>query len=197
MSSSGPILFLTNNENTRELQRLLVDKGEQLVVFGDRVSLDLVEEMKPSLLLSFNYQYIIKGDVLGCLEGCAFNVHCSLLPFNKGSNPNFFSFYTNTPKGVTVHELTPQLDGGRIVLQSEVLMGEDETFRSSYDKLLNQAVKLVYENWDDIKHRRIAPVDQEGAGSYHTYAELLEIQDRYPFEWDDRVCDWKKRYGLL
>lgn len=197
MSSANPVLFLTNNDNTKGLQELLRARGEELVVYGARVSVELLQEITPSFLISFNYQYIIKTDVIETMEGRAVNVHCSLLPYNKGSNPNFFSFFTNTPKGVTVHELSPQLDEGRILLQSELYLTDEETFKSSYDKLINEAVRLVDNNWEDLKHLRLEPIEQTGPGSYHTYAELEEIRRAHPFDWDDRVSDWKMRSGLL
>ena len=197
MSSASPVLFLTNNDNTRELQKLLKSRDEDLVVYDDRISAEWLREIDPSFLISFNYQYIIKPDVIEVMGGRAVNVHCSLLPFNKGSNPNVFSFYTDTPKGVTIHELSAELDGGRILLQSELPLTDEETFKSSYDKLLDEAIRLVSDNWEDLKHLRIRPIEQIGAGSYHTYAEFKEIRQKHPFEWDDRVCDWKKRSGLL
>lgn len=196
MDYKGPVLFLTNNENTKKVQRMLRDRGEELLVSGDRVSPEFLEEVNPSILLSFNYQYLIKPSVIEMMEGRTMNIHCSLLPFNRGSNPNFFSFYTNTPKGVTIHELSNRLDEGKILLQMEVPLTDEETFKSSYDKLMDAAFSLVKDNWNDLRHLRIEPHEQIGNGSYHTYSELEEIRRKYPFEWNDRICEWKRRNGL-
>ncbi len=186
----GAILFLTNNENTELFYQRLC-KNEQMVYrFGNKITLDIVKAMEPSYVVSFNYKHIVPADVLEFMEGRIINLHTSYLPYNKGASPNFFSFYDNTPKGVTIHKMAAGLDEGEILVQKEVRMdAKEETFLSSYNKLIREMTELFFEQWDDIKNGKIAAVKQEGTGTYHTSSELATIRKKTDFTWDENIAE--------
>ena len=194
--SRRPVIFLSNNDNTEPLVAWLKQVGERVIETSDPLDVETVEEADPALVLSFNYRHIVRRDVIDAVRGRIINVHCSLLPWNRGASPNFFSFYDNTPKGVSVHELTEKLDQGRILLQREVHMSDIETFSSSYAKLIATAIDLVKVNWKDLRDGICLPYPQKGEGSYHTVAEMQALREKYPFAWSDRIDVWKERYGL-
>ena len=191
-----PILLLTNNDNTNPFAEWLVSRGETVVRVEDALTADLARELNPRIAVSFNYRHIVKADAIEAI-GCAIvNVHCSVLPWNRGASPNFFSYLDNTPKGVTVHELTAGLDKGGIVLQEKMELDEDETFVSSYAKLIECGIRLLEENWNSLLDWSVSVRPQEGAGSYHSVKDFEEARARWPFQWEERVCDWKRRNGL-
>lgn len=201
MSTSGvskpPVLFLTNNENTAGIFQWIGEREPNVIKISDRLGTEDVNRLNPRFMISFNYRHILGDDVLDLLKGRIVNVHCSLLPWNRGASPNFFSYYTNTPKGVTIHEMTRGLDRGDILLQEELSLSEDETFSSSYAALIECACRLIKGNWNRLSSGSLAGVSQPSGGSYHDLAELRRVREMYPFEWSDRVCDWKRRYGLI
>lgn len=195
-ASMPPVLFLTNNDNTLELFRWIDEREPNTIRISSRLSVEDVRRLCPRFVISFNYRHILKDDVLELLAGHIVNVHCSVLPWNRGASPNFFSYYTNTPKGVTVHEMTQGLDKGDILLQEELSLSEEETFSSSYATLIEHVRHLVKDNWVRLSIGKLVGVQQPPGGSYHDLAELRSVRERYPFEWGDRVSDWKRRYGL-
>lgn len=196
-SASAPsVLLLTNNDNTDAFLEWLVDHGEAVLRMEDALTERLARRLSPKLAVSFNYRHIIGADAIDALGCKIVNVHCSILPWNRGASPNFFSYLDNTPKGVTVHELTAGLDRGDIVLQEELDLTEEETFRSSYDKLVACATRLLAGNWDQLVRWNVELRPQEGVGSYHSVKDMDDARARWPFEWDERICDWKKRNGL-
>ena len=192
----GLVLLLTNNDNTLPLYQALTERGESLIIWDKELTIDLLKELQPYFIISFNYRHILKGPVIEEMKGRIVNVHCSMLPFNRGASPNFFSFYCNTPKGVTVHELTEGLDRGSILLQTEIPLSDDETFESSYDKLIDEAINLILSNWSNLRDGNIESRPQQGEGSYHDKKEFESLCSRFPFELDERIIDWKNRYGL-
>jgi len=193
----GGILFLTNNKNTEELFWWLKEREPGVYRFENKVTVEVVEGLKPSWLISFNYRHMIPGEVLERMPGRVINLHTSLLPYNRGSSPNFFSFIENTPKGVTIHLMDQGLDTGDILCQRELVMNEEEeSFASSYGKLMEALTALFRENWSDIRDGKLKPVKQEGAGSYHRMRELDEIRRRVPFAWEDRIGDFKRRLAV-
>ena len=86
-------------------------------------------------LVSYRYRHILKGDVLGAFPDRAWNLHISLLPWNRGADPNLWSFLERTPKGVTIHHMDEGLDTGDLVAQRELHFDLDaHTLDSAYDE---------------------------------------------------------------
>ena len=69
-------------------------------------------------VISFGYKHIIKENIINACKNKIINLHISYLPYNKGANPNFWSFLDNTPKGVTIHYIDKGIDTGDILLQA-------------------------------------------------------------------------------
>lgn len=189
----GAVLFLTNNQNTEGLYQWLKEQEPLVYKVTNKLTADMVKQLEPSFVVSFNYRHLISAEVLELLPGRIINLHTSFLPFNRGSAPNFFSFYENTPKGVTIHLMDSGLDTGDILCQRELSFEEDkETFASTYDKLLEEIVRLFQENWAGIRQGRLAPRRQEGQGTYHRMCDLEAIRQIHPFAWTDNIAGWKK-----
>lgn len=192
----GCILFLSNNRNTRNVYHWLREQ-EEILLFEDQLTLELVKRLRPSFIISFNYRFLISQDVIQWMQGRMINLHLSLLPWNQGASPNFFSFYDDTPKGVTIHLLDQGIDTGDILCQREILLDETkESFASSYQFLMEQMEELFFEHWEEIKNGRLMPRKQSETGSYHTTAELKRIQQGYPFCWQDNISEFKQKYQI-
>lgn len=186
----GAVLFLTNNSNTDDFYKRLCECEEMVYRFTNKLTLDIVKGLEPSFVVSFNYKHIVSADVLDYMKGRIVNLHTSYLPYNKGAAPNFFSFYENTPKGVTIHEMVAGLDEGAILLQKEVPMkAEEESFVTSYDKLIAIMEELFFANWNALKRGEIQAVKQAGEGTYHTSKELVEIRNKTDFSWNDNIAE--------
>ncbi|MFI3236734.1 MAG: formyltransferase family protein [Lachnospiraceae bacterium] len=152
----------------------------------------MIKEINPSFIVSFNYKHIIPESVIEYMGDRIINLHTSYLPYNRGSSPNFFSFYDNTKKGVTIHRVAKGLDTGDILCQKEFEFDESvETFSSSYEYLLNAIVELFKEKWMVIKSGELKAVPQSGVSTYHTMKELQEIKKAISFEWDDTIADFR------
>lgn len=194
MLEKGAILFVTNNANTEDLYRWLAQREEKVYKIENRLTVGMVEQLKPSFIISFNYRHLIPEEVLKLLPGRVINLHTSLLPYNRGSSPNFFSFLEDTPKGVTIHLVDKGLDTGDILCQREISFDEErETFASSYDRLLEEIKTLFRENWEKIREGVLMPVKQPGEGTYHRMKELEAVRERTPFSWEERIADFKRR----
>ncbi len=191
----GAILFVTNNGNTEDLYRWLSEREPKVYRIENKLTPEAVEQMAPSFIISFNYRHMIPEEVLRRMPGRVINLHTSLLPYNRGSSPNFFSFLCDTPKGVTIHLVDRGLDTGDILCQREISFDEEkETFASSYDRLLLEVKELFRENWEKIKRGDVVPRRQEGEGSFHRMRELTAIREQMPFTWFETVANFKRRY---
>lgn len=193
------LLFLTNNGDSLALYEWLKEKeqGMEVYVISNKLTLDMVKGLDPAFLVSYNYRHIIPGEILDYMEGRAVNLHTSFLPYNRGSSPNFFSFLDDTPKGVTIHEMTAGLDKGRILCQKEVSFDEEqETFASTYDKLQQEIMELFKANWEAIKSGSLEGFWPKEKGTYHTMKQLETFREEHPFSWNDVIAVKKREWGI-
>lgn len=185
------IIFLTNNANAFELFSWISVRTEAYLL-SEVLSVEQLARLKPDLIISYNYSHIIKEDIIDFMEGNIINLHISYLPWNRGSDPNFWSFVENTPKGVTIHKVAKGLDTGDIIYQKQLhFEDENETFQSSYNKLQFEIEKLFKENFDDIiSSNYIAKPQDLSVGSYHLHKQFLEYTREHDLSWDMRIKDY-------
>ena len=188
------ILLLSNNENVLELYKWLCSNNIKVFFYSLCLSYEQIENMKPDIIVSYNYNYIIKKEIIDFMNGNIINLHISLLPYNRGASPNFWSFIDDTPKGVTIHYIDKGVDTGDIIAQKELFFDETcETFKSTYNKLNSSIKELLYEKWDDIINKRIVPIVQNGSGSCHRIDDLKKLRERVRFNWDDNISFVKRK----
>lgn len=169
------ILFLGPYDS--EFITWIKSQEKEVIISDKKINLNFVKGNKIDFIICYKYRYIIHKDLIFYLNNKIINLHISFLPWNRGADPNIWSFIDNTPKGVSIHLINEGLDKGDILVQKEVFFDlNNETLRSSYDKL-NQIIKeLLKKNWNDIKSNRIKSKKQKGKGSYHKISDLLKYK---------------------
>lgn len=120
------------------------------------------------LLVSYGYRHIVRPPVLEVVR--AVNLHISLLPWNRGADPNLWSWIDGTPKGVTVHWMTAGVDEGPIITQREVDLDPESTLAESYQQLQDAMVATFAEAWPAIL-RGDPGTPQPAGGTCHRVAD--------------------------
>lgn len=167
-------------------------------LYSECIQTNQLKELKPDLIVSYNYKYLIKEDIIDYMQGNVINLHISYLPWNRGSDPNVWSFIDNTPKGVTIHQISSGLDKGKILYQKECFFEPtEETFETTYHKLNQEIVQLFKEKWEEIQSRSYVLFEQKGKGSYHRRKDLDKLREKIPFEWSENISDFLARYQEL
>ena len=190
----GMILFATNSDNTDDLYQWLKEREKVVHKISGKLSAEMVSQLEPAFVISYNYRHLIPEEVLNILPGKVINLHTSYLPYNRGSSPNFFSFLENTPKGVTIHLMSKGLDTGDILCQKKLEFDESkETFASSYNQLQAEIKQLFKDNWDAIRNGELTPVKQSGQGTYHRMSDLEAIKEKTAFTWEETIAEVKDR----
>lgn len=187
----GGVIFLTNNFNALALYDW-ISAREQCLLYSDVITVDILKNFKPKLVVSYNYSRIISSDVIQYMRGQCINLHISLLPWNRGSDPNIWSFIDGTPKGVTIHRVDAGLDTGDVIFQQEVSFDEDkETLAGSYQKLQYIVTDLFKKHWLELLTGRYDTVQQNGAGTYHGRKDLKAILKYGDVDWNMKISDLK------
>lgn len=188
------ILFLYNNELALRLAEWLRKNQNEVILWKERLDIELLKKVAPDKIISYSYRYLITKEVIDFIPTSILNLHVSYLPWNRGANPNFWSFIDDTPKGVTIHEIDENLDKGKILLQRMLDFDEEtETFATTYQKLNEEIVSLFMENSEELLQEKIEGVKAEGAGSYHSVTDFVEYTKHNAVKWDDKIAEYKRR----
>ena len=145
------------------LEKWLKEQGEELTQTEDKISVKDCEGI--DWIVSYGYRFILDKEVVEKMKGRAINLHISYLPWNRGADPNYWSWKENTPKGVTIHLIDEGVDSGAIIDRVLVPMG-DETLASSYQKLKDAI---------ESRFKRIWPLNGP-IGSYHYVGDMPALE---------------------
>ena len=162
------ILFLGYNRDRTKLIDFLLNQGCE-VHYTDK----MIDRFEYDLIVCFGYRKILKSSTLAKISCPIINLHISYLPYNRGAHPNFWSFYENTPKGVTIHLIDSKIDTGPILYQVPVVFKEKElTFKQAYYKLIDEIEILFKRNVSEILNLKWKEKPQKGTGTFHYVRDL-------------------------
>lgn len=173
--------------------------GEQFTAVNGRISASFLREFNPKLVISYGYRYILDPLSLREVQGRAFNLHISLLPWNRGADPNLWSWLQNTPRGVTIHHLTPEIDQGPIAFQRAIDLDANASLASTYETLQKGIRSLLIENWPLIKSLEVPAVPQKGIGTKHKSSDKDLHLEALEDGWQTRcssLLEYGRRHGL-
>lgn len=134
-------------------------------------------------ILSTLYYDILDKPVLEHANLDSLNLHLAELPRYRGSNV-FTHAILNARSdgywkyGVTIHNMTEEIDAGAIVSRSFVDITEDDTARSLYDKAEKEAVSLFEETVPEIEcktiHKNKTPQENYDGKRYFYSRDSIE-----------------------
>lgn len=187
------IMLLSNKPNSAPLLTWLREQGFDTRLLEEPLTAGHLEKADPCLVVSYNYRHIVPEEIIRLLPGRMINLHISLLPWNRGSDPNVWSIIDRTPRGVTVHQLAKGLDTGDVLFQQETPpAGDDDTLASTYEELNHAVTGLFREGLGDLLSGSCHPRPQEGPGSRHRRADLLSLLGGKLPDWSMTVRDLRK-----
>ena len=156
---------------------ILRENGCAVTEYENSINVDFLKERAIEFAVSYRYRYIITKAVVDYLRGKIINLHISFLPWNRGADPNLWSFLEDTPKGITIHYVDDGLDTGDIIAQKESIFDNpEETLASTYKKLNSEIIELFRENWPLIAAGNAPRMKQPSGGSFH------RIKDKAKFK---------------
>lgn len=151
-------LVLSNRADAYGLKRA-ENAGIKNIVLGKEDSLlDILEKNSIELVVLAGYLKIIDDDVIRRYKGRIINIHPSLLPKYGGKGMYGLNVHKavfeakEEESGATVHQVTDVIDGGEIIIQKSIYVGDAESPEEIQKMVLNieheilkQAVKLIEE----------------------------------------------------
>lgn len=137
----------------------------------------------PDLILSCSYARIIPQEVIDLgREGCL-NIHFADLPKNRGCLPVVWTLALQEPDLVaTLHEITPGIDDGPIVLKKRTPLKPGTTAEEATEtcaSLGTELFKAYFHSWISGNPPDAVPQDESAV----TYHKMVHPYDRYPPVW--------------
>ncbi len=160
------------------LAPILKKNGCRVIEYDAQVDIDFLRKHSLDFVVSYGYRHVVRKFILDYFREKVINLHISLLPWNRGADPNLWSFLEDTPKGITIHYMDEGLDTGDIIAQKEVFFeSEGETLATTYEKLNEEIAGVFAQHWPFIMRGDAKGQKQPQGGSFH------RIKDKKKFEY--------------
>jgi len=191
MNLEKKILFLGPSNSI--IFTWLKNNGENIISFTDKITINFILENNFTFLISYGYRFILKKEILDLFPNSAVNLHISYLPYNRGADPNFWSFIDGTPSGVSIHYIDEGIDTGDIIVQKQIIFNSYDfmTLASTYEKLHFEIQQLFIQHWDTIKNKTCNRFPQVGCGTSHN------INDKKKIEHILKENGWNTKLSIL
>lgn len=159
---------------SHSVKGLARQNGIRLLTPADVNSTEFLGELRalgPDLVISVSCPQIFGTDLLALPRLGCINVHSALLPHYRGVLPTFWVLANGEDTtGVTVHCMTPGIDGGDILLQKDIAITPGETLHSLMRACKVVAAAAVLETIDAFRADGIEAVPNPAdEGSYFSF----------------------------
>ncbi|MCR9191720.1 MAG: formyl transferase [Gammaproteobacteria bacterium] len=138
-------------------------------------------------VISYRYLHILRPNFLNVYPKKVINLHISYLPWNRGKDPNLWSWIENTVKGVTIHYMDAGLDTGPIIYQEKVALDPEGTLASTYQQLSIAIEALFMKKWPEILAEKCPCIPQTTMGSAHKLKDRQKVAYLLHAGWETRV----------
>lgn len=139
---------------------------------NDPSFVDHVRELSPDLIVSYSAPQVVKEPLLSMPKHGIINVHGSLLPDFRGLLPSFWVLFEGEREtGATVHFMSDEIDGGRIIMQGRVPIRENATMFNVMSATKRLGGDLVVESVRAISHGTIPEFipNRRGRSRYYSW----------------------------
>ena len=138
-----------------------------------------LQEMDLDLIISVAAPVLFKQDLISLPRYGCINIHNAKLPKYRGMMPNFWQMYHGEKTtGITIHEINPKIDDGRILFQEEMEIAEGETLDSLIRKTKKAGAHMMIEAIRQIKRGAVQYLENPAAeGSYYSFPKREDVKE--------------------
>jgi methionyl-tRNA formyltransferase len=140
------------------------------------------QELKPDIAFIVGCRIMIPGEIYRIPPLGMLAVHDSLLPHYRGFAPlNWSIINGETKTGVTLFHLSDLMDGGDIVAQKSVDIGNDEPAPAIYERICDATIEVILESYHGLEEGITSPVKQDYSTGSFTCSRIPS----------DGMIDWR------
>ncbi len=145
------------------------------VILQDRIHhpgfLDMLEKLDLDLIVSVAAPSIFKQELIDLPRLGCINIHHAPLPRYRGMMPNFWQLYHGENSvGVTIHEINPKIDEGKIILQRQVKVEPHESLDALIKRTKRLGARYMIEAIDLVRNGKVEyKENRPEEGSYFSF----------------------------
>ena len=184
------LLLLTGAPRSDRIKNFLMDQADSLVVCDKPLTLEYCQQKKIDFMVVHGYAPIIKTPVVSAYRHKIVNLHNTFLPWGRGLMGNVWSFFEDTPKGVSLYFVDTGVDTGKIIAREQVELSMDLTLQSSWNRLMDRLEHLFMDQWEKIVSGNCEPASQDSlgnAGSFHNRGLSDQLLSIVGHDWNTPV----------
>lgn len=153
---------------------------------SDPAFLQEIKKLSPDLIITASYGKIIPDSVIQVARFGAINVHPSLLPKYRGAEPIFWQLAKGEKKsGVTIFQLSKDLDQGTIILQEEFPISESDNYASLESLCIRVGMKLLNSLFEKYNNNQPIPGNKQSGEAGFYARKIVESDER--INWKDNA----------
>lgn len=167
------LVFLAGNEQCLRLAREHSIPHVQYETERLDETAEAIRALNGNIVLLAWWPLILKAEFLALGQDVTLNLHPSLLPYARGKDPNFWAIVEESPFGVSIHHVTPEIDAGDVAFQREIAYGWEDTGETLYSRAGETMVELFRDSYSRIVNFDIPRHPQAiASGTFHLRKEL-------------------------
>lgn len=164
-------MVVVSSSKDEDIIDLCVEHSVKYEVYSKQLIADIIHNgQKMSWILNLWSPHILPNELLKLSERRA-NLHPSLVPYARGADSTAWIIREQLPAGVSIIDITPDLDGGDVYAQKIVKCPFPIKGKDFHAVLKNEIIELFINNWALMKNQIILPLKQRGLGNTHTRRE--------------------------
>jgi methionyl-tRNA formyltransferase len=185
--------FVFTDKKSVQIQEYCLERNIPIFIGNPRggKSVEFLENKNIDILLSINYLFLVESDLLSKAKYYSINFHGSLLPKYRGRTPHVWAIINGEQKvGVTAHLMVDECDAGDILLQKEILVGNDDTGNDILDKYSKLYPEMIMEIVQSLSNRTysLTPQIKEQASFF---GRRTPDDGRVVWDWHkERITNW-------
>ena len=142
--ADAPALQIAKENNVEAVFIDPLRKGARFTEESERSYIDFIEKKNPDMLVLLGFMRILPEKFVEKFGNKTINLHPSLLPKYKGLHPIQRAFEAGDEEsGCSLHFVSNELDGGKIIAQSAVKIENTDTLELLEEKVHKAEHKLV------------------------------------------------------
>lgn len=148
---------------------------------------ELLDEIKPDLIIVVAYGKILQKDVLDYPKYGCINIHASILPKYRGASPIHWAVINGDEEtGVTAQQMNEGIDTGDILLIEKTKIGENDTTEDMFEKLSEIGAQVMLKAIEQAEKGELKPIPQNESEA--TTVGLLS-KELSPIDWTKSAKD--------
>ncbi|MFP5520747.1 MAG: formyltransferase family protein [Bdellovibrionia bacterium] len=135
-----------NPKYLKEKQTLCEAHGKKMILTENPHELEVLQtlkELKPDYFVNARTRTFFRKTLLSLPSKKSLNIHHGLLPDQRGLMCDFWGLHNNEPSGFTIHEMTSQLDAGRIYFKQVTTPHLDGYLKQTQSSAAQEAQAVI------------------------------------------------------